>query len=106
MECSFNVVENVYTRFFNLVLTKCILPEEWVIGLIRPIDKKRSRKDPDNYGGITLLSCMVKLFTFMLNERLKCFINVNGLLHEEQTGFRNDYSTIDYIFSLSFIVNI
>ena len=42
----------------------------------------------------------------MLNERLKCFINSNGLLHEEQTGFRNDYPTIDHIFSLSFIVNI
>ena len=104
---SFNVTENIHTQFFNLVLTKCILPEEWVIDLIRPIYKKRgSRKDPDNYRGITLLSCMGKLFTFMLNERLKCFININGLSHEEQTGFRNDYSTIDHIFSLSFIVNI
>ena len=89
-------MENVYIQFFNLVLTKCILPEEWVIGLIRPIYKKRgSRKDPDNYRGITLLRCMGKLFTLILNER-----------HEEQTGFRNDYSTIDHIFSLSFIMNI
>ena len=107
MKCSFNVMEIIYTQFFNLVLTKCILPEEWVIGLIRPIYKNRgSRKDPDNYRGITLLSCMGKLFTLMLNERLKCFININGLLHEEKTGFRDDYSTIDRIFSLSLIVNI
>ena len=42
----------------------------------------------------------------MLNEKLKCFINLNGLLREEQTGFRNDYATIDHIFSLSVIVNI
>ena len=42
------------------------------MGTIIPLYKnKGSRMDPDNYRGITLLSCVGKLFTAAINERLK-----------------------------------
>ncbi len=97
----------LYTKFFNLVLRNGIIPDDWVIGIIKPQYKNRgSKNDADNYRGITLLSCMGKLFTFLLNVRLTQFVDANQLMCEEQTGFRNKYSTLDHIFSLNFIVRL
>ena len=46
------------------------------------------------------MSCVGKLFTAVLNDRVTSFIESLGLLGEEQAGFRSGYSTMDHIFSL------
>ena len=59
------------TKLFNLVLDSGIVPSTWAIGLIQPHYKnKGSINDPDNYRGITILSCFGKLFTGLLNSRI------------------------------------
>jgi hypothetical protein len=89
-----------YTDYFNLVLNTGIAPDAWVMGNIIPIFKKGDKNNPDNYRGITLLSCLGKVFTSTINERLAKFVNGEGILGEEQAGFRNGYSTTDHIFTL------
>ncbi len=49
---------------------------------------------------------MGKLFTAVLNNRLKCFTEENNIIGEEQLGFRNSYSTIDGAFILHSLVQI
>ena len=44
----------VIVDFLNVVLNTGCVPIEWCSGIIRPVYKK---KGPDNYRGITLLSC-------------------------------------------------
>ena len=106
IKCSNDKMCKLYCKFFNLVLSKGIVPEDWVVGVIKPIYKnKGSRLEADNYRGITLLSCMGKLFTFILNDRLRSFVEINGIMGEEQTGFRSGFSTMDHIFSLNFIID-
>lgn len=52
---------------------------DWTIGLIKPLYKgKGSLNDVDNYRGITLLSCLGKLFTAILNERIKKYLENTG----------------------------
>ena len=97
----------IYVYLFNKVLSSGNVPEEWCVGLIVPIFKKQGcAEDPNNYRGITLLSCIGKLFTMLLNERLKCFIESNKLLSENQAGFKALYSTVDHIYLLKCIIDL
>ena len=93
--------------FFNLILETGIVPDSWTIGLIVPIFKNKGDiHNPDNYRGITLLSCMGKLFTMIINTRLHKYLEGQMLLGEEQAGFREGYSTLDHIFSLHCIIDL
>ena len=67
---------------------------------------KGSLNDPDNYRGITLLSCVGKLFTAVLNDRVTKYLDAVGGIGDEQAGFRQGHSTIDHIFALHAILNI
>ncbi len=98
---------SVLTKIFYIVLLSGHMPHEWVIGIIKPIYKNKGDiNDPDNYRGITLLSCFGKLFTSILNDRLTTYINLNEMMSEAQAGFRKGYSTTDQIFTLKCIVEL
>ncbi len=43
-------------------------------------------------------SCMGKVFTSILNDRLQQFSESNHIIQETQTGFRQGYSTLEHIF--------
>ena len=92
-------------KLFNVILATGIIPEEWCKGLINPIYKgKGSQKSANNYRGITLLSCMGKLFTSVLNNRLTTFLTKRGILGEEQAAFRAGYCTYDHMFVLNCLI--
>ena len=42
------------------------------------------------------MSICSKLYVYILNKRLTCWIENNNLLNESQAGFRKKYSTIDH----------
>jgi hypothetical protein len=89
------------------VLESGIVPDDWCMGMIKPLFKnKGSKDDPDNYRGITLLSCISKLFTAMINIRLSDYLEGIGAIGSEQIGFRQGYSTMDHIFVLNSIINL
>ena len=62
--------------------------------------------NPENYRPITLLSCLGKLFTAVLNDRLSNYLDENLILNENQAGFRKHYSTSDHIFALHSIFEL
>ena len=104
--CPFEMIE-VITLLFNIVLQRGIIPSDWCVGLIMPLYKKKgSPDDPDNYRGITLLSCIGKLFTAAINYRLTNFLEQAGAIGDEQAGFRAGFSTVDHIFTLHAIIDI
>ena len=59
----------------------------------------------NNYRGITLLSCLGKLFTSVINERLYSYLTNAKILGNEQAGFRPKHSTLDHIFALHVLSN-
>jgi hypothetical protein len=98
---------SVLVRLFNLILDKGLVPSSWSDGFIVPIYKNKGDcNNPDNYRGITILSCLGKLFTSVLNNRLNEFIVSYNLLGEEQAGFRKNYSTTDHMFNLKCLIDM
>ena len=103
--CSKDVIE-VITNLFNLILDSGVIPTNWCLGIIMPLYKnKGSVNDPDNYRHI-LLSCLSKLFTSALNNRITFFLERFDSIGEEQAGFRAGYSTMDHVFVLNSIIDI
>lgn len=98
---SFEKMSDIYVLLFNLIFETGIVPEAWLAGIIIPIFKnKGDQLDPKNYRPITLLSCLGKIFTSVLNTRLNNYLDEYMLLHQNQAGFRSGFSTNDHIFSL------
>ena len=98
---------SVYVKLFNVILKSGHFPKDWAIGIILPIYKNKGPvTNPDNYREITLLSCFCKLFTSVLNKRLTEYIDELGIIGEEQTGFRHDYSTMDHVFVLKNLTDL
>jgi hypothetical protein len=97
----------VFVKLFNVVFDSGIIPDSWSGGIIVPIYKNKGHPaSPDNYHGITILSCFGKLFTTILNNRLKSYLDNMSILCEEQAGFRKHYSTTDHIFNLKCLIDM
>ena len=92
---------NVIVLLFNMVLETGIVPSDWTVGIIKVLYKNKGDiNDINNYRGITLLSCIGKLFTSVINARLYNYLTNANLLGNEQVGFRPKHSTLDHIFAL------
>lgn len=90
---------------FNKILNEGIFPESWSQGIIVPIHKSGSLNDPNNYRGITISSCLGKLFTKLMANRLTCWLVSNNILAEQQIGFRPGCRTSDHVFVLKSIID-
>ena len=97
----------LYTNIFNLVFDTGKIPDKWAEGYIVPIYKNKGNvMESDNYSGITFLSCMGKLFTSILNNKLNDYLSRYETLGEEQAGFRKHYGTRGHIFDLKCLIDL
>ncbi len=107
IKTSKTVMMPIYISLFNLLDSTGILPESWTIGIIKPIYKNKGNvHEPQNYRPITILSCLGKLFTSVLNLRLNNFLDENITLEENQAGFRKGYTTTDHMFVLNSLIEL
>ena len=73
--------------------------------MITPIFKAGCHLDCNNYRGISINSCLGKLFTSVLQSRLLSFLEDNNKLSDKQAAFRPGFSTTDHLFTLRSIIN-
>lgn len=81
-------------------------PNMWAQCIIIPVFKKGDALDPNNYRGISLVSCFCKLFTSILNQRLLTWSDANDVITDAQFGFQPKRGTAEAIFSLSNVINM
>jgi hypothetical protein len=91
---------------FQLILDTGKLPVMWCMARITPIHKKGPLDDPKNYRPISILSTALKLFTKILNERLKEWVASQNKISDFQAGFRKRRSCADHIFTLMSMIQI
>ena len=101
---SFDILGSHICDIFNIIFKTGYFPDKWTEGVITPVYKKGDPKIASNYRGITLVSCLSKLFTTVLNKRLEKYCNSHHTITDAQFGFRKGCSTVDAIFILNSIV--
>jgi hypothetical protein len=87
-------------KLFNLTLQAGCFPLPWSISWLKPLHKGGDTKDPNRYRGISIMSCMGKLYCSILNNRLVKHLKQNNLNSKFQIGFEKDRRTSDHILTI------
>ena len=70
-----------------------------------PIYKSESPDNPSNYRGISISSCLGKLFTSVINNRIAEFGYTNHLINFNQISFRQGYRTADHVSEMKTLID-
>ena len=85
-------------NFFNLCFKSGLNPTDWNFSDIKPIPKKdQDPRDPLQNRCISILCCVAKIYSSILNARIQKYLEDNKILADEQNGFRASRSCIDHI---------
>ena len=85
-------------KLFDWIHSREEMPADWASSLVFNLYKDGDATDPSNYRGISLISCLGKLYLSIWNARLSG--HFENRLAEEQGGFRTRRSTTDQVFTL------
>jgi hypothetical protein len=94
---------DVYVHVFNDILISGSYPKCWCHGYISNIFKDGSPSDPGNYRGITVNSCISKVFSSILNNRLEEYLKENNIMNSYQIGFKKRPRTADHMFVIKIL---
>ncbi|KAK3516473.1 hypothetical protein QTP70_016707, partial [Hemibagrus guttatus] len=86
------------TRLCNIVWRSGTVPLDWATGVVVPLFKKGDRRVCSNYRGITLLSLPGKVYSRVLERRVRPLVEPR--IQEEQCGFRPSRGTLDQLYTL------
>ena len=100
-----DIITPFLVALFNKLMDLEVYPEEWSLGIILPLFKSGDIADVNCYRGITINSCLSKLFMLLLNNRLQSFCDRHGIIHYNQIGFRKDFRPADHVFTLKTVVD-
>uniref|UniRef100_T1INJ7 Reverse transcriptase domain-containing protein n=1 Tax=Strigamia maritima TaxID=126957 RepID=T1INJ7_STRMM len=95
----------IVLEILNVIWRTQVCPKEWRIGVIIPIYKAGEEADTNNYRGITLLNTLYKIMTTMMAARIQDWAEQEGIITENQAGFRKGYGTRDNLFTLNALIN-
>lgn len=100
-----NLISPALTKLFNIVLDNEIFPAIWNVAYQVPVFKGGDMFDTNNFRGISITSCLGKLFNKAMNNRLQQKVEGDLGLKDTQAAYRPDYSTTDQIFILNSLIN-
>ena len=86
------------TRLCNIAWRSGTMPLEWQTGVVVPLFKKGDRRVWSNYRGITLLSLPGKVYSRVLEKRIRLLVEPR--IQEEQCDFRPGRGTLDQLYTL------
>ena len=70
-----------------------IVPKLWKIKTVSPVYKADAKDDAGNYRPISVVSTSMKVFEKLVYDQMISFILHHNILHSNQSGFRNGFST-------------
>ncbi len=105
LKSSVSIMSPILNKLFNTILQSGKYPKTWASSWLKPLHKGGDTKDPNRYRGISLMSCVGKLFCSILNNRLVKFLESKGNSTKSQIGFTKDCRTSDHILTLKTLID-
>ena len=103
VKCSLPFMIKLLRNIFNACLCNQYYPKCWKTGIIVNLFKSGDVNNTDNYRGLTINSCLAKLFNTILNNRLLIYLEKNKVICDNQIGFMKKARTSDHIFIINTI---
>ncbi|KAK3566156.1 hypothetical protein QTP86_028452, partial [Hemibagrus guttatus] len=86
------------TRLCNIEWRSGTVPLDWTTRVVIPLFKKGDQRVCSNYRGITLLSLPGKVYSRVLERRVRPLVEPR--IQEEQCGFHPSHGTLDQLYTL------
>ena len=96
-----NDISSQLSEVFNISFSSGIFPSILKTAKVIPVHKKDSKLDYSNYRPILLLSNIEKILERLMYNRIYKFFFDNNLIYSLQFGFRQKYSTVHALISLT-----
>ena len=88
------------THICNAAFSSAVFPDRFKYAIVKPIFKRGCKQDISNYRPISLLTSFPKVLEKVIYNRLYTHFEKNGILVQEQFGFRRQHSTEQAAFCL------
>ena len=98
IKASMSFIISPLKAIFNAILLYKHYPKEWKKGIIVNLFKSGNILNADNYRGLTINSCLGKVFNTVLNNRLNDYLEKHQLISDKQIGFKKNARTSDHLF--------
>lgn len=95
-------LERRFLHLLNECWKNCIIPDSWKVAEVISLFKKGKRSNCKNYRGISLLNVGYKIYSKIINNRMK--VITEAIILEEQSGFRPGRSCTDNVFTIKRII--
>ena len=96
-----NDISSQLSELFDISFSSGVFPSTLKTGKVVPVHKKNSKLDFSNYCPILLLSNIEKFLERLMYNRIYNFFCDNNLVYSLQSGFRQKYSTVYALISLT-----
>lgn len=94
LKIAFPVISSSLVQIFNVSIETSTFPDAWKIARVTPIYKEGEKSEKSNYRPISVLPVISRLFEKLIFDQLYQYMNENGFLSPDQSGFRALHSTI------------
>ena len=81
------------SQICNLSIKLNSFPRSCNIAKVKPLFKKGSKTDPQNYRPLSLLSILSKITERIIHDQTQEFLSKNKILYRFPSGFQKSYST-------------
>ena len=88
-----DILARPISQLCNLSIKLGSFPRSCKIAKVKPLFKKSSKTDPQNYRPISLLPILSKITERIIHDQTQEFLSKKKILYRFQSGFRKNYST-------------
>ena len=91
---SADLIANSLCSIFNRSINSGVFPDEWKCCKVIPLFKQGACSDLNDYRPISIIPVVAKVFERIIYNQIYDYLTKNGLLSDQQSGFRSLHSTV------------